>query len=117
MSFPQIAATDWFLVLWTALGWLLMVIFMVTTRRKLSRLRADLELLSGEVRHLTIAEESRVMREINAQGQARLETLQTAAAHLDSLLTGQRGRAVRPASLDDVLARQHDPQPASRRRR
>jgi hypothetical protein len=28
----------------------------VTTRQKLSRLRADFELLSDEIRHLTIAE-------------------------------------------------------------
>jgi hypothetical protein len=96
MSFGQIAASDWVVVLGTALGWLVIIIFIVTTRRVLSRLRADFELLSDQVSHLTIAEESRMMREINAQkmrsGQAPLETPQTAAppvvpVHLDGRAT------------------------------
>ena len=67
MSLAQIAASDWSLVFGTALGWLLIIIFMMTMQRKLSRLRADFKLLSDEVSHLKIAEERRFMSEINAQ--------------------------------------------------
>ena len=38
---------------------------MVTMQRKLSRLRADFKLLSDEVTHLRLAEEHRLMMEIN----------------------------------------------------
>ena len=82
MSLAQIAATDWSLVFGTALGWLLIIIFMVTNIRKLSRLRADFKLLSDEVSHLKIAEERHFMSEINAQKKrahhAHLEAGQTA---------------------------------------
>jgi hypothetical protein len=64
MSLAQIAVSDWFLLLGTALGWLLIIIFMVTTQRELSRLRADFKLLSDEVTELMRTEEARIMREI-----------------------------------------------------
>jgi hypothetical protein len=67
MSLAQIAASEWSLVFGTALGWLLIIIFMVTMQRKLSRLRADFKLLSDEVSHLKIADERRFMSEINGQ--------------------------------------------------
>ena len=70
---------------------------MVTMQRKLSRLRADFKLLSYEVTHLKLAEEHRLMMEINAPSKnarkkkadnADLEPAETAAppivpAHLD----------------------------------
>ena len=84
MSLAQIAASDWSLVFGTALGWLLIIIFMVTTQQKLSRLRADFKLLSDEVSHLKTAEERRFMMEINARKKTadhpHLETGQTAAS-------------------------------------
>ena len=82
MSLAQIAASDWSLVFGTALGWLLIIVFMVKMQRKLSRLRADFKLLLDEVSHLKIAEERRFMSEINAQKKRAhhtdLETGQTA---------------------------------------
>jgi hypothetical protein len=97
MSVAQIAASDWSLVFGTVLGWLLIIIFMVTVQRKLFRLRADfkllldaVKLLSDEVSHLKIAEERRFMKEINAgrADDAHSEPAQTTAppvvpAHLD----------------------------------
>jgi len=92
MSLAQIAASEWSLVFGAALGCLLITIFMVTMQRKLSRLRADFKLLSDEVTHFKMAEEHRLMMEINAPRKkadhANLETGQTAApsvvpAHLD----------------------------------
>ena len=85
MSLAQIAASDWPLVFATVLGWLLMIIFMVTTRRELSRVRTNVnllldavKLLSDEVGHLKIAEERRIIANINAGGgradHAHLET-------------------------------------------
>jgi H+/gluconate symporter-like permease len=87
MSLAQIAASDWSLVLGTVLGWLVIIIFTVMTHRKLSRrltrLQAKLKLLSDEVRDLKIAEDGRMMMEINAQKKtddhAHSETPQTAA--------------------------------------
>jgi hypothetical protein len=67
MSLAQIGASEWSLVFGTVLGWLLIIIFMVTMQRKLSRLRSDFKLLSGEVTHLKMAEGRRFMREINAR--------------------------------------------------
>jgi hypothetical protein len=87
MSLAQIAASDWPLVFATVLGWLLMIIFMVTTRRELSRVRTNVnllvetvKLLSDEVGHLKVAEHRRLMMEINA-GRERADR-----AHLE---TGQ----------------------------
>ena len=80
MSLAQIAASD-ALVLGTALGWLLIIIFMVTMQRKLSRLRADFKLLSDEVSQLKIAEERRFMMEINARkGRARVAAIAPASS-------------------------------------
>jgi hypothetical protein len=90
MSLAQIAASDWSLVVGTVLGWLLIIIFMVTMQRKLSRLRAKVELLSAEVSNLKVAEEGRFIKEINARraDHAHSEPPQTTApsvvpAHLD----------------------------------
>jgi hypothetical protein len=66
MSLPQIAVIDWFLLFGTAFGWLLIIMFMVTMQRKLSRLRADVQLLSDELTALKTAEEARFMREIHS---------------------------------------------------
>ena len=88
MSLAQIASSDWTLVLATVLGWLLMIIFMVTTRRELSRVRTNVnllldavKLLSDEVGQLRIAEERRIMTKINAGGeradQSHFETSQS----------------------------------------
>src|SRR5215469_16054365 len=97
MSLAQIAASELSLAFGAALGCLLITIFMVTMQRKLSRLRADFKLLSDEVTHLRLAEEHRLMMEINAPSKnarkkkadnADLEPAETAAppivpAHLD----------------------------------
>ena len=40
----SLAQGDWSLVFGTALGWPLIIIFMMTMQRKLSRLRADFKL-------------------------------------------------------------------------
>jgi hypothetical protein len=77
MSLAQITVSDWPLLLGTALGWLLIIIFMVTMQRKHSRLRADFKLLSYEVTALQTAEETRLMREIHDpknKGRARSVT-------------------------------------------
>jgi hypothetical protein len=88
MSLAQITVSDWFLLLGTALGWLLIIIFMVTMQRKLSRLRAKVKLLSAEVSNLKVAEEGRFMKEISARSKdarmkkadnADLEPAETAA--------------------------------------
>jgi hypothetical protein len=65
MSSAQIAAIAWSLVFGTALGWPLIITFMVTVQRGLSRLRADFKQLSDEVTALKTAEEIRSMREIH----------------------------------------------------
>jgi hypothetical protein len=92
MSLDQIAASDWSLVFGTVLGWLVIIIFMVTVQRKLSHLRTDFKLLSDDVSRWKLAEDRRFMREINARRKsadhAHLETGQTAAPsvvpdHLD----------------------------------
>jgi hypothetical protein len=92
MSFDQIAASDWSLAFGTVLGWLLIIIFMMTVQRKLSRLLADFKRLSDDVSYLKLADEHRFMGEINAPRKkadhAHSEPPQTAArsvvpAHLD----------------------------------
>jgi hypothetical protein len=92
MSLDQITVSDGFLVFWTVLGWLVIIIFMVTMRRKFSRLRADFKLLSYEVTALKTAEERRLVMEINAPSRkadhVNLETGRTAVpsivpAHLE----------------------------------
>jgi hypothetical protein len=95
MSLAQIAASD-ALVFGTALGWLLIIIFMVTMQRKLSRLRADFKLLSDEVSHLKIAEERRFMSEINAQ-QKRARVAAVAPA------SSQNNDGMRRASRAGIL--------------
>jgi hypothetical protein len=73
MSLAEIAASDWFLVFVIVLGWLVIIIFMATMERRLSRLRTDfkllfqaVKLLSDEVGHLKVAENRRLMMEVNA---------------------------------------------------
>jgi hypothetical protein len=88
MSLAQITGSDWFLLLGTALGWLLIIIFMVTMQRKLSRQQAKVKLLSAEVSNLKGAEEGRFMKEIRRADHAHSEPPQTTApsvvpAHLD----------------------------------
>ena len=73
MSLAQIAASDWSLVLGIALV-LLIIIFMVTMQRRLTRLRADFKLLSDDVTSLNRAEETRFMTEINAPKNERRVT-------------------------------------------
>jgi hypothetical protein len=87
MSLAEIAASDWSLVLVTVLGWLVIIISIATMERRLSRLRTDfkllfqaVKLLSDEVGHLKVAENRRLMMEVNA-GRER-----TDYAHLE---TGQ----------------------------
>jgi hypothetical protein len=70
----------------TALGWLLIIIFMVTVQQKLSRLRADFQLLSDELTALKTAEETRLMREIHdpkSKGRTRRKKADVSSPPLD----------------------------------
>jgi hypothetical protein len=64
MSLPQITLNEWFLLLGIVVGWLVIIIFMVRTRRRLSRLQADFNLLSDQLTDLMRAEETLIMRKM-----------------------------------------------------
>jgi hypothetical protein len=55
---------DWPVALATGFCLLLMVVFIATTMRKLSRLQADVKQLSAEVTRLVMKEQRRFLKEI-----------------------------------------------------
>jgi hypothetical protein len=100
MSLAQIAAGDWSLVFGTVL--VLIIGFMMTVQRKLSRLLADFKLLSDDVSHLKLEEERRFMTEITARRKINARRKKANHAHLERGQT--TAPPVVPVDLDDRSA-------------
>ena len=62
-TLPDVVS-DWPVALATGFCLLLMVVFIATTMRKLSRLQADVKQLSAEVTRLVMEEQRRFLKEI-----------------------------------------------------
>jgi hypothetical protein len=89
---------QWSLVFGTVLGWLLIIIFMMTVKRRLIRLRAKVKLLSDEINNLKVAEEGRLMTKINDRGKTNARRKRADHAHSEPPQT--TAPPVVPAHLD-----------------